>query len=189
MAMLLQQFLPDRGMARFSRWMLGSISEETPWALLALIGALTVAGAIAASLWGPKLDAATLADDEARSVGVNPHRVRTLCFGIAGVLTAGTVLLAGPVGFVGLVCPHIARILLGASHRRLVVGSALVGVAFVSAAEVVSVGVGMWTASSDTLVSTGRIPVGIISALIGAPIFIAMLLTGMRSRLSSSEGI
>jgi iron complex transport system permease protein len=189
LAMLLQQFLPDQGLARFSRWMLGSISEETPWSLLGLIAALTVAGIVAASVAGPRLDAATLADDEARSVGVNPHRMRTMCFFIAGTLTAGTVLLAGPIGFVGLVCPHIARLLVGASHRRLVIASALVGIGFVVAADLASVVVAMWTASSDAVVTTGRIPVGIVTALIGAPVFIGMLLTGMRSKLSGAEGL
>lgn len=187
-AMLLQQFLPDRGLARFSRWMLGSLSEQTPWPLLGVIGGLLLAGIATSVHAGKRLDAATLPDDEARSVGVNPHRLRTMCFVIAGVLTAGTVLLAGPIGFVGLVCPHIARMLVGASHRRLILASAFIGASFVIAADLISVCVAMWTASSDAIVSTGRIPVGIITALIGAPMFIGMLLTGLRSRLSAAEG-
>lgn len=189
LTMLAQQFLPDRGLARFSRWMLGSISEETPWTLLAVIGAVTLVGIGAAAALGSKLDAASLPDDEARSVGVNPHVLRSFCFGIAGVLTAGTVLLAGPIGFVGLVCPHIARMVFGARHRRLIVASALIGAAFVLCADLASVGVSMWSASSSVVGSTGRIPVGIITALIGAPVFIGMLLTGSRGRLSGSGGL
>ncbi len=187
-AMLLQQFLPDRGLARFSRWMLGSLNEQTSWIVLGAIGGLLLIGTAVSCHAGQKLDAATLPDDEARSVGVNPHRLRTMCFVIAGVLTAGTVLLAGPIGFVGLVCPHIARMLVGASHRRLIIASALIGASFVVAADLLSVCVTMWTASTDAIVSTGRIPVGIITALIGAPVFIGMLLTGLRSRLSAAEG-
>jgi len=118
LTMLLQQFLPDRGLARFSRWMLGTVSEQTPWPVLGGMGFLTLLGVLVAMALGRQLDAATLPDDEARSVGVNPDRLRAVCFGIAGVLTAGTVLLAGPIGFVGLVSPHIARLLVGATHRR-----------------------------------------------------------------------
>ena len=188
LTMLLQQFLPDRGLARFSRWMLGTLSEETPWSVLGAIALLTVTGVGIAMGIGRKLDAASLPDDEARSVGVNPDRLRTVCFGIAGVLTAGTVLLAGPIGFVGLVSPHIARLLVGATHRRLVLASALIGAGFVLAADLVSVCVAMWTSSSDAINATGRIPVGILTALIGAPVFIGMLLGGMRRKLAGPTG-
>lgn len=189
LTMLAQQFLPDRGLARFSRWMLGSISEETPWVLLVTIGVVTLGGTSLAVALGTKLDAASLPDDEARSVGVDPHVLRSFCFGIAGVLTAGTVLLAGPIGFVGLVCPHIARMIVGARHRRLIVASALIGAAFVLCADLASVGVSMWSASSSAIGATGRIPVGIITALIGAPVFIGMLLSGSNRRLSGSGGL
>lgn len=189
LTMLAQQFLPDRGLARFSRWMLGSISEETHWGLLLAIGLVTLAGIGIAVAIARKLDAVSLPDDEARSVGVEPNRLRAVCFGIAGVLTAGTVLLAGPIGFVGLVCPHLARMMVGARHGKLIIASALIGAAFVLSADLVSVGVSMWTASSESVISTGRIPVGIITALIGAPVFIGMLLTGARQKLSSAGGL
>jgi len=190
LTMLLQQFLPDRGLARFSRWMLGTVSEQTPWPVLGGMGFLTLLGVLVAMALGRQLDAATLPDDEARSVGVNPDRLRAVCFGIAGVLTAGTVLLAGPIGFVGLVSPHIARLLVGATHRRLVLASALVGAGFVIASDLASVCISIWTASSDAVIATGRIPVGILTALIGAPVFIGMLLSGMRRRLAGpTEGI
>ena len=189
LTMLVQQFLPDRGLARFSRWMLGSISEETSWGLLAVIGSVTLAGTVFAVRQGDKLDAASLPDDEALSVGVDPHRLRSFCFGIAGVLTAGTVLLAGPIGFVGLVCPHIARMLVGARHRALLVTAALVGACFVLSADLASVCVAMWSGSSSAVFSTGRIPVGIITAIIGAPVFIGMLLSGSRRNLGDARGL
>ncbi len=189
LTMLVQQFLPDRGLARFSRWMLGSISEETGWGVLLSIGGVTLAGTAVAISLGRKLDAASLPDDEARSVGVNPRTLRTCCFGIAGVLTAGTVLLAGPIGFVGLVCPHIARMLVGARHRGLIVAAALVGGCFVLGADLLSVGVAMWSGSTDAVMSTGRIPVGIISAIVGAPVFIAMLLSGSKRHLDQARAL
>lgn len=189
LTMLVQQFLPDRGFARFGRWMLGSISEDTSWGLLAGVALATLAGTYAGVVIGRPLDAAMLADDEARSVGVNPDRLRTVCFGLAGVLTAGTVLLAGPIGFVGLVCPHVARLLVGARHRMLVVASALIGACFVLCAEVVSVGVAWWSTSSAAVPATGRIPVGILTALIGAPAFIGMLISRSELRVQHSGGV
>lgn len=189
LTMLTQQFLPDRGLARFSRWMLGSISEDTSWGLLIGIVVTTLVGVCIAMTIGRRLDAATLADDEARSVGVDPDALRTVCFGVAGVLTAGTVLLAGPIGFVGLVCPHIARLVVGATHRRLVLCSALLGAGFVLCADLVSVGVAGWTATSDAVPSSGRIPVGILTALIGAPVFIAMLISRSSIRFGGRGGM
>jgi iron complex transport system permease protein len=89
----------------------------------------------------------------------------------AGVLTAGTIILAGPVGFVGLVCPHAARMLLGPGHRALVVGAALAGVALVVGADAVV---------KAMPGPAGRVPVGIVTSLVGGPVFLMILLRSRR---------
>jgi iron complex transport system permease protein len=92
--------------------------------------------------------------------------LRATLFLLAGALSAGSVLLAGPIGFVGLVCPHLARLLGGAAHRPLVVSSALLGGAVIVLADV---GVRMID------LGAGRMPIGVLTALIGGPVFIALL--------------
>jgi iron complex transport system permease protein len=123
---------------------------------------------------GRVFDAASLGEDEARASGVPIGLVRAVQLIGAGVLTAGTIILAGPVGFVGLVCPHAARILLGPGHRTLIFGAALAGIALVVGA--------------DALVKAlpgpaGRVPVGVVTSLVGGPVFLVMLL---RSRVGRS---
>jgi iron complex transport system permease protein len=167
-----QHLLPDRGMAVHTRWVMGNLREDTPWSRVALIGSITlVGGAIAWSL-GRSLDAATLGDDEAASVGVSLGRLRAWSVGVSGVLTAGTVALAGPIGFVGLIAPHVARRIVGAAHRPLLLGSALVGATLVVAADVVA-----------TLpeLPGGRMPVGVVTALAGGPVFLWLARKGLRS--------
>jgi iron complex transport system permease protein len=107
-----------------------------------------------------------MSEDEARSVGVRLGALRTTLFLLAGALSAGSVLLAGPIGFVGLVCPHLGRLLGGPSHRLLVVNSCILGGAVIVLADA---GVRLID------LGAGRMPLGVLTALIGGPVFIAML--------------
>jgi iron complex transport system permease protein len=164
--MLVVSLMPDRGFS-VSRWMMGTLREQVdPGTLLVCAGLLIsiVGWSIAAAR---SFDVMALGEDEARSVGVSVPSVRAGQFIGAGVLTAISIVLAGPIGFVGLVCPHLVRLLAGPGHRTLVIGSALAGVALVVGA--------------DTLVravptDAGRIPIGVITSLIGGPVFLVMLL-------------
>ena len=92
--------------------------------------------------------------------------LRAGLFVMSGALAAGSVVLAGPIGFVGLVCPHLARLLSGPSHRTLVVGSALLGAGAIVAADA---GVKLID------LGAGRMPLGVLTALVGGPVFIALL--------------
>ena len=120
-------------------------------------------------MMGRAMDAATLGDDEARSVGLAIGRLRLVMFVLAGALTAVTVALAGPIGFVGLIAPHAARLILGPHHGMLIVGAALCGVVLV---------VGSDVARQAIDFGAGRMPIGIFTAVIGGPAFIYLLLTG-----------
>ena len=81
-------------------------------------------------------------------------------------MTAGTVVLAGPIGFVGLICPHIVRVLIGPGHRPLIIGSALAGAALVVGADV---------AIKLLDVGQGLMPIGVLTAILGGPLFLWML--------------
>ena len=160
-----QYLLPDRGVAA-SRWLLGAISDDITWRDSGLVLAIVLAiGGITAWL-GPALDAATLGDDEARSLGVPLGGVRAWLFVGAGVLAAASVVIAGPIAFVGLIAPHLVRIAGGPAHRPLVIASALAGGALV-----------VW---ADTLVKvielpSGRLPISVLTSLIGGPLLILLL--------------
>lgn len=164
--LFVQHLMPDRGVAMASRWVMGSLSDdiEIGW-ILGVAGLALVSVTVGAWL-GPSMDAAIMSEDEARSVGVLLGALRATLFIFAGALTAGSVLLAGPIGFVGLVCPHIVRLVGGAAHRPLVVSSALLGGAVIVLADV---GVRMID------LGAGRMPIGVLTALIGGPVFIALL--------------
>jgi len=162
---LIQHLLPDQGMAVYTRWVMGSISEETGWPTLGIVGGIALAGIVWACTLGRPLDAASLSDEEASSVGVRMQWLRVRAFAIAGVLTGATVVIAGPIGFVGLVCPHLVRLLAGHRTTGVLIGSALAGAALVVASDV--------AVSMPTLAS-GRIPVGVVTTLVGAPVFIAL---------------
>lgn len=167
---LVRTQLPDQGQSA-ARWMMGAISDDAPRGAVAGVWVLTL-GVAGVSWWmGRLFDAASLGEDEARSSGVPIGWVRAVQLIGAGVLTAGTIVLAGPVGFVGLVCPHAARLLLGPGHRMLVVGSALAGIALVVGADALIKGVPG---------PAGRIPVGVVTSLVGGPVFLVMLLRSRR---------
>ena len=107
-------------------------------------------------------DASTLSDAEAVSMGVNLPRLRTTLFAVATLLAAGAVVLAGPIAFVGLISPHLARLLLGPSHRPLIVGSALIGGMLVLAADMVS-------SLLALKLGIGLMPIGVFTAILGGP--------------------
>jgi len=167
--MLLQHLVPAGLHGEITRWMMGRIPEDTPTASLVLVGGLSVAGIAIGMAMGPAMDAATLGDDEARSVGLALGPLRVWMFLLAGALTAGAVALCGPIGFVGLLAPHAARLVLGPHHTSLVLGAALAGIILVVGADVARQAIDF---------DAGRMPIGIFTALIGGPAFIWLLRTG-----------
>jgi iron complex transport system permease protein len=162
--MLVRHLLPDSGQS-VARLLLGSV-RDCSRTELAVVGAATLAGTGLGVWYGRAMDAASLSDDEARSVGVGLSRLRTVLFLTSGVLTAGSVVLAGPIGFVGLICPHAVRLLAGPGHRVLVLGSALAGAALV---------VGCDALVRVVDLGTGQLPIGVLTSLLGGPVLIWLL--------------
>jgi iron complex transport system permease protein len=164
-ALLITHTLPDQGYS-ISRWTLGSLNEDAPHSLaVAVLGLVAIAFAAALAL-GPDIDAASLSDDEARSIGVNLPRLRLILFALSGLLTAGAVILAGPIGFVGLVCPHLARLTAGPRTRPLALAAAPAGIALIAAADCATTAIDL---------GSGRLPIGIFTALVGGPALIYLL--------------
>ncbi len=159
-----------------SRWMLGYLNEGldawTVW---------TVGGATAGVLGllvmrGRAMDVASFSADESQTLGLNVNLLRTQLFLSASVLAAGAVVVAGPVAFVGLVCPHVARLLLGPRHVTLLLGSAMLGAMLIVSADTAS-------AWANLALGIGLVPVGVFTAMLGGPVFLWLL----RSRLGRGE--
>lgn len=168
--LLLHYLLPDQGF-HARAWFLGSINENHPAWLLAGAG-LALGACVGVSLaWAREIDAACLAEDEARAIGVRLARLRVVLFGAAGVLATIAVVLAGPIGFVGLIVPHAVRLALGPRHGALLVGATLAGAAAVIAADAVV---------SVLPLQHGRLPIGVVMAIIGGPVFLVLLRSTLR---------
>ena len=134
-----------------------------PFLLISIIGML--------ALLRP-LDVLVTGTDRARSRGVDIRRVRTLGVGLSSLGVAAGVAMAGPIAFVGLVCPHIMRLLGGAQPRFLVPASMLLGVAFLPLCD-----------SLGRILSAQReVPVGVITAALGAPLLFLLVLRRSRRR-------
>ena len=115
---------------------------------------------------GKELNILLLGDEEAKSLGINIRTMRKKILVIVAVLTAVSVCISGNIGFVGLVVPHILRKIIGADNRKLLKGSFLAGVFFLTLSDLIS----------RVILAPSEISVGIITSLIGAPYFIYLII-------------
>ena len=169
LVMVLHFLNPQEGVYNdLARWMMGFLNETVGSVNVLSITALTAVCLVLLLRLGPAMDAGGFSDAEALSLGVHLSRLRKVLFIVAGALAAGAVVLAGPIAFVGLICPHLARLLLGPRHRALLIGAALAGAALIVLADAVAVLV-------DQFLQKGRMPIGIFTAMIGGPAFLWML--------------
>ena len=152
-------------------WLLGNLSGVR-WSSVWLAVPVAVLG-LAVCMWHRRaLDAFTFGADSAASLGIPVRRVQLLLISCAALVTAVMVSIVGSIGFVGLVIPHAVRLLSGTGHGRLVPLSALGGALFLIAADILS----------RTLIKGQVIPVGVVTALIGAPVFALILISRRNAR-------
>jgi len=146
--------------ARILFWMLGGLEDRT-WEHVMMASPIVVAGAM---LWplGRPMDLLSLGAREAQSLGVDIKRLRRSMLVLSTVLTALATAVAGTVGFVGLIVPHLLRLLVGPEHKRLVPLTLIGGAAFVLACDLIGR-------------SAGGLRVGIVTSLIGGPFFLWLL--------------
>jgi iron complex transport system permease protein len=144
-------------------WLMGSLASvdirSIGW--LALPMTLTILALCASGRW---LDALAMGDDEARSLGVPVDPLRYGVIACATLLSALTVSMAGIIGWVGLIVPHIARLLVGPGHALLLTSSALLGASFLVIADVLA-----------RSLDGAEIPIGIVTELLGIPVFMLVL--------------
>jgi ABC-type Fe3+-siderophore transport system permease subunit len=135
-----------------------------------LILAITVVGIVLVWTMHKKLDVMYAGDRGAKSMGVNAGRVRIVTLAIVSLMTACLVSLSGTIGFIGLVGPHIARIFVGSNNRYLIPASAAFGAAFMALADTIA-----------KVTGPDGLPVGVISSMIGGPLFVYILIRQRKS--------
>lgn len=164
-ALMSALMLLSRGtLERVVLWTLGGVSASG-WNMLLAVTPLILAGAVAAFLLANDLDAFLLGEEQAAALGVNVERKKFVLLCLGALMTGAAVALSGLVGFVGLIVPHFARIVLGPNHRLLLPASFLCGAIFLALADLIA----------RTALSPQEIPLGVITALVGAPFFIWLL--------------
>ena len=171
--MLLEQLIPYGLRGDLLAWMAGRLPELPTQGALWTLATFAAAGLCALWFHAHALDVATLSDDEAVSTGVRLRRLRVTLFAIGGLLAAIAVAYAGPIGFVGLIAPHLARKLVGPRHADLVPAAALAGAALLVGADALRQVIDL---------GTGRLPVGVVTALAGGPTFLWLLRKGRWAR-------
>ena len=145
-------------------WMIGGLSARS-WPHVEIIYPYTILGAVLAFLGARHINVLQLGDETAKGLGLNVERVRLILTAVAALLAASAVSVAGLLGFVGLIVPHGARLLLGSDYRFLLPGAALLGAATVTFCDTFA----------RTAFSPAELPVGIIMAVLGAPFFLFLL--------------
>ena len=147
-------------------WLMGSLSAPD-WLRLGVTSMVVVGGLTALMVMAPRMNALVLGDEGAHSLGVDVRWTRKVLLLTASVLTAAAVAMAGPIGFVGIIVPHVLRLIVGPDHRILVPASALGGALFLS--------------TCDTLTRMAFLPLGneppvsVVTALLGGPFFLVLL--------------
>jgi iron complex transport system permease protein len=174
---VLRLLVPPDQAARLMYWLLGTIAYQGAGTILA--GAVGVAATLALLVvLSGRLNFLTLADEEAASLGVDVRRTRAWVFFAASAATGAAVALAGMVGFVGLIVPHLVRRVVGPDHRLLVPASALFGAAFLVLADAL--------ARLLFLPLGTEPPVGAVTAFLGGPFFLWLLRRAARPQAEAS---
>jgi iron complex transport system permease protein len=152
-------------------WILGRLGT-TGWGDVGLMAPYAAVSIVAIVLHRRLLDVLAVGEEEARTLGVRPERVRTAVVVAATLGTAGAVAASGLIGFVGIVVPHTARLLVGSSYRAIIPVSILGGAAFLMLADVIA----------RTALAPSEIPIGVVTAFVGGPFFVVVLRNAGRGR-------
>lgn len=159
-------FMADDAQLRtITFWTMGSLGGAT-WTSLAGTTPLLLTAIIGAPFLARPLNAMLLGEAEAYHLGIRTERAKRITIVLVALAVGAAVAAAGVIGFVGLIVPHLARLLLGPDHRRLLPASALMGAILLLSADLIA----------RTIVAPAELPIGIVTALAGAPFFLWLLL-------------
>ena len=152
-------------------WLLGGLSGRG-WSYFALIWPYSAAGLLIAGFLSPQLNLFVLGDEVGTSLGARVPLFRLLFLGLAAFLAGSAISVAGTIGFLGLVAPHTARLIVGEDYRFLTPLSAIIGGTLLVAADL----------AARVVFQPVELPVGVLTATLGAPFFLVLLLTRSSKR-------
>ena len=155
----------ETAMAAAYEWTIGTLNKAS-WVTLPAMFAVTLAGSLIILLSTKYLNAMNAGDDFAKTLGVNVDRIRIILLAVVSIIAAGIVSFTGVIGFVGLVIPHISRMILGGDHRLMLPTSMAFGGFLMILADLLS----------RTLLTGFELPVGAITTIIGVPMFAYLLI-------------
>jgi iron complex transport system permease protein len=162
--MFLMSVSTTEGLHSILFWTMGSLDESNR-SLIILVLAVSLLGLVFTNLFSHQLNALRLGEDRARHLGVNSSLMIKLMFVVTSLLAGICVSVAGVIGFVGLVIPHLIRMLVGSDYRILLTGSFLGGSFFLIVCDVLA----------RTIIAPNELPVGVITGIIGGVVFIVIL--------------
>ncbi|HEY2362035.1 MAG TPA: iron ABC transporter permease [Candidatus Angelobacter sp.] len=147
-------------------WNLGTLSGAD-WNAVLVVGAATILGLVPAIAYAKPLNALMIGEEEAVALGVNVRRLKWIILTINVMMVAIATAFTGVISFVGLIVPHILRILRGPDNRFLILGSALLGGTLLSVADLIA----------RVSLRPAELPIGIVTAVVGVPVFVSLLRT------------
>lgn len=153
-------------------FLMGNLVEGN-WTLIAISGSIIVAGSLGSLAFARSLDILSLGEEKAQHLGIDVEKLKWILFALTSLIVSASVAISGPIGFVGLIVPHITRLWVGPGHKNLILTSALTGAILLVAADDVA----------RTVANPIEIPVGIIMCLVGAPFFLWLLRRKKKSRV------
>ncbi len=162
---ILHALAPLQQKREILNYLMGYIDDSVTGRDLLVSLTVFIIGWLIACACGNALNIASFSDEEITSLGIRISRLRTLSFISASIMTAAAISLAGPIGFVGLICPHICRAIFGPDHRQLLVTAPFAGASFLMLAY----------AFVHSTINWGYIPIGVVTALCGGPFFLILL--------------
>lgn len=145
-------------------WSLGTLSGAN-WKAVQIVAIATIGGTILALRYAKQLNALMIGEEEATYLGVNVNRLKWIILSINVVIVAVATAFTGVISFVGLIVPHILRMLRGAENRYLIIGSALLGATLLSLADLVA----------RLALRPAELPIGIVTSAVGVPVFLSLL--------------
>ena len=155
---------PQDQLPSITYWLMGSLTGAKLDMTLAMVAIPMVVGLTILFVLRWRINVLTMGDDEAQTMGIDARKIRLFVIVAATLVTASSVAVSGMIGWVGLVIPHLCRMLIGADYRKLMPASMLMGASFLLIVDNIS-----------RTVTTAEIPIGILTAFIGAPFFLYLI--------------
>ncbi len=166
---LIKLGVSETSLAGLFSWTVGTL-DNSSWQQVYIMAFFIGIGTVLMQLSARKLNVLATGDESAKSIGINSNNLRMLCMGVCAVMAASIVSFTGMIGFVGLVCPHIVRLLIGSDNRFLIPASGAFGAVLLTLSDFIG----------RTIIAPQIIPVGIITSAMGGPLFLWLVIRQKR---------